>query len=77
MTEHVIYWLDSIINSEHSERPESSSERVKIAWLDVRKLIPSALRALRTNFRIRPLSYGGGTALFDALSFYPFIIKHA
>jgi hypothetical protein len=48
-------WPYSKINSEHSERPESSSERVKIAWLGVRKLIPSARSVLRTNFRIRPM----------------------
>jgi hypothetical protein len=48
-------WPYSKINSEHSERPESSSERVKMAWLCVRKLIPSARSVLRTNFRIRPI----------------------
>ena len=41
----------------NSERPESSSERVNIAWLGVRILIPSVRSVLRTrpNFRIRPL----------------------
>jgi hypothetical protein len=29
-------------------------ERVKMAWLGVRKLIPSVRSVLRTNFRIRP-----------------------